>query len=110
MQIESSKSGTSLIIKVIGQMDVLTAPDFQKVCDEFIAKGEKQLIVDMEKLEYISSAGLRNILSTGKRLKMEGGSISLSGPNEMISKILDISGFSSLFPIYDSIDAAVEHA
>jgi anti-anti-sigma factor len=63
--------------------------------------------VDCSQLDYISSAGLRTLLVAAKRLAPKGGKIALSAPKDLIKEILDIAGFSSIFPIYRTHEDAL---
>lgn len=107
MKIESSKKGIAVVIKVLGRMDAVTAPEFEKECDGWLAKGEKSFVVDLGGLEYISSAGLRSILATAKKLKAAQGNIHFCNLSGMVQEVFTISGFSSMFPIHDSLDEAL---
>ncbi|MBP8645565.1 MAG: STAS domain-containing protein [Syntrophobacteraceae bacterium] len=97
----------ALRLKVKGRLDAITAPDFEKECAAWIDRGENQFIVDLEELEYISSAGLRSVLITAKRLKSDNGRICFCNTRGMVRKVFNISGFQSMFPMYDTLDEAL---
>ncbi len=107
MELETKKNDSSLIIKAKGRMDAKTAPDFEKECLEWIDKNETNLIINLGELDYISSAGLRSLLSVGKKLKSEGGKIVFCKLSGMVREVFDISGFASIFPVFDSEEDAV---
>jgi anti-anti-sigma factor len=107
MECVSQKQGQTITIKVTGRMDAVTAPGFEKACAEWIDRGEKDLAVDLSGLEYISSAGLRAILGTGKTLKTRGGSLIFGGMSPMVREVFEISGFAAIFPVYDSLESAL---
>ncbi len=75
---------------------------------ELIEEGEVNFIVDFEELDYISSAGLRSILVTAKKLKSTNGKLLLTKLKDVVKEVFEISGFSKIIPIYDSMDAALE--
>ena len=106
MKLNVSKSGTAAVITVEDRMDAQSSPEFEKACNRLIEDGEKWLVVDLGGLVYISSAGLRSILATGKRLKESGGSLRVCRLGGMVKQVFDTAGFSSIFPVFDSVDAA----
>ena len=107
MEFESSKKDQALIIKIKGRMDAITSPELEQECTKWIEAGEKLLIIDLAELEYISSAGLRSILSTAKALKAIQGEIRFCNLTGMVQEVFSISGFSSMFPIFDTLDSAL---
>jgi anti-sigma B factor antagonist len=92
------------IATVEGRMDTVSAPDFESKVRERIAEGAKRLVIDLSKLEYISSAGLRSILVAGKNSTATGGQLCCCGLQGVVKKVFDVSGFTTLFPIYDSLE------
>ena len=69
MDIKSRKENNVTVVTLTGRMDAVTAPVFEKSLSEMIAQGAQVFIVNLSALEYISSAGLRCILATAKKLK-----------------------------------------
>jgi len=106
MEIDVKKEGQAVIIALTGRMDAVSAPQFDKTVDDFIDQGETQILIDFKSLEYISSAGLQSILAMAKRLEPINGAVILSDLNGAVKEVFEISGFSSIFPIYDNLDAA----
>ena len=102
LTIETAKKGTAVVLTVKGRLDAATAPEFITICDGLIAAGDISLIADLGKLEYISSAGLRGILASAKRLKEQDGKIIFSGLQGHVKEVFAISGFQGIFKIYDS--------
>jgi anti-anti-sigma factor len=109
MEITSTgKEKDAVKVSVKGRMDAVTAPDFEKQLGEWMEGGESVFIVDLSELDYISSAGLRSVLAVAKKLKAGGGKIILASLQEAVKEVFEISGFSSIIPIFDSIEAALE--
>lgn len=102
MKIEVVKEKDTAVVKVIGRIDAVTAPEFEKRLAELLAAGEKRLLLNFSGLEYISSAGLRSILVTAKQLKGREGKILFAELRSSVKEVFRISGFGSLFRIYDS--------
>ncbi|MCX5806383.1 MAG: STAS domain-containing protein [Proteobacteria bacterium] len=109
MEINSRKEKDIPIVSVKGRIDAVTAPEFEKNMSDLIAKGENNLIVNFADLEYISSAGLRSILATAKKLKAEGGKMLFAGLRGPVEEVFKISGFYSIFSIFDSETTALNN-
>ena len=97
MTIEKVLSGESAKITVIGRLDTQTAPELEKEVDEVVSN-IKELIFDMNGLEYVSSAGLRVILKAQKIMNTKG-SMKLIGVNDSIMEVFDITGFLDILTI-----------
>lgn len=107
MEFESHKNGNFMVLSVKGRMDAVTAPEFENQCGKLMEGGDKAFVVDLGGLEYISSAGLRSILSAAKKLKAAQGEIRFCGLKGMVQEVFSISGFATMFPISDTVDAAI---
>ena len=102
MNISTKKEASALLVTVAGRMDAVTAPEFEKSILDFIAQGERNFLINLSGLEYISSAGLRGILASAKRLKEQNGKLIFSGLQGHVKEVFSISGFHGIFKIYDS--------
>ncbi|MFO7727312.1 MAG: STAS domain-containing protein [Desulfonatronovibrio sp.] len=110
MDITSSKNDKALIITAAGRLDTTTAADFESKCLEIISPEDKNIIIDLQGIEYISSAGLRSILSVGKKVRSDGGNLIFCNLKGMVREVFEISGFSSIFTIHDTLEQALEAA
>ena len=97
MTIEIKKEAKSLILKITGRLDTTSAPEMEKAVKENIS-GVEKLIIDMEKLEYISSAGLRVLLSAQKTMNGQG-SMKVINVSDTIMEIFEITGFNEIMTI-----------
>lgn len=104
MNIISSESGKYLILSIEGRIDTSNYESFAEEIQVFIDDGKKFLVMDMDKLDYISSSGLRVFLSTLKKLRAIEGDVILCCLNEKIKTVFDVSGFLSLFRVEGNID------
>ncbi len=75
--------------------------------DERISSGEKHLVLDLSKVEFMSSAGLRAILGALKETRQQGGDLYLAGAKAGVERVLKMSGFPKILKTYDSVDEAV---
>ncbi len=97
MIIKTEKTGEKMIVQVAGRLDTTTAPEFEQKVKENI-DGVTELEIDFSDLEYISSAGLRVLLSAQKIMN-EQGSMSITGANDTVKEIFGITGFADILDI-----------
>ncbi|MBW1800598.1 MAG: STAS domain-containing protein [Deltaproteobacteria bacterium] len=107
MEFNTRKDDKALVFSVKGRMDATSSPEFEKEIAELITRGEKDFIIDLSELDYISSAGLRSILSTVKKLKAKEGKLFLAALKGVVKEVFEISGFSTIIPIYESVESAL---
>ena len=86
-----------LNVKVEGRLDTTTAPALEEELAEVMDEAE-ELVFDLEGLEYMSSAGLRILLATQKKMAQKGG-MKVVNVNDVIKEIFDITGFSDILTI-----------
>lgn len=108
MRISTSKENSIYIIRVDGKIDSITSKDFQDAMITSILDGETKILIDCAELEYISSSGIRAFYYALRELSDKDGVIALSKPNDNILRILEMVDFQSEFPIYDTVDRAIE--
>jgi anti-anti-sigma factor len=108
MTITSNNVGEALVLSVAGRLDGVTSPEFQRMCQQYIGSESRRVVMDFGGVEYVSSAGIRVIFEAGKRVRASGGELRLSGLHGTVKNTLEIAGICALFPIYDSIEAALE--
>lgn len=107
MDIQTKKEANAVIVTITGRLDAVTAPEYEKKLTEMIAAEEIRFVIDFEKLDYISSAGLRALLAIAKRLKAKDGKIRFANVKGTAKEVFDISGFGSIFQMDDSVAAAL---
>ena len=97
MEIIVNKNGTELTVCPVGKLDTATSPQLQAAIDENIS-GVTDLTFDLKKLAYLSSAGLRVLMSAQNTMNKQGN-MRLSNVNEDIMDILDMTGLTDVFTI-----------
>ena len=97
MTIEKKINQDAVMLIVSGRLDTQTAPELENELDASLP-GLKELIFDMTNLEYVSSAGLRVILKAQKAMNVQG-SMKLTGVNDSIMEVFDITGFLDILTI-----------
>ena len=108
MEVVEKRQNGVCILELVGRLDSNTSADLEQKIFEVIRDGTKRLILDFERLNYISSAGFRVLLKTAKELQRSEGKIVLCSMKEYIKEVFEITGFSSLFPILPSVGDAVQ--
>lgn len=106
MKIKSDKKNGITILSFEGKLDSNTSPDVQEKVLPMITKGIK-LVLDMEKCDYLSSAGLRILMMIGKLLNREEGKGVLSGLSTDLQDIMEMAGFGQVFKNFDNIEDAI---
>jgi len=108
MEITTKKQENGvLVIYLNGRLDATTSTGLQKEINQLIESGETKILINFEKLGYISSAGLRVLITTVKLLKSKQGKLVLSNMSSIIFDVLKVSGFTKVLNIYDSEEEAL---
>ena len=107
MEISTSESGDVRVLSFQGNLDTNTSPDAESEINGLIDGGAQKLLVNFEKLDYISSAGLRVLLATAKKLKASGGDLKICCLNQTVQEVFDISGFATILSVTSSEEEAL---
>lgn len=107
MEITKENNGNITIVSINGRLDTTNYNNFDKELDALVSSGSNNLIIDCSDMNYISSSGLRVFLVYLKKMKAEGGSLAICGMQSMIKEVFTISGFTSLFSIYETREEAL---
>lgn len=97
MNINKELNGNEMVIMLEGKLDTTTAPQLEEEMKPAMEEAEK-IVLDFEKLEYISSAGLRVLLSAQKVMVKKGG-MTIKNVNETIMDIFEVTGFVDILTI-----------
>lgn len=95
------------VVQFEGEMDTTSSPEALSQLNQLREQGVKKILLNFEKLDFISSAGLRVLLATAQELKSNGGDLRLCNLNETVKEVFDISGFSTLLMVFDNEDKAI---
>jgi anti-sigma B factor antagonist len=88
------------VVVVSGRIDATTSRDLETALNELIDRNEANIVVDMNGVEYISSAGLRVMLSAQKRVRLNKGDVKLASLQPFVKEVFEITGFTKLFSVY----------
>ena len=110
MKIVESKSGTVYICRLYERIDSMTSPILEDKLTKLIGFGERTILLDFANLDYISSAGLRVLLSSAKKLKANNGALKICSLKGMVKEVFTMSGFADIIPIYQNEEEALGNA
>ena len=97
MTINKSVTGTRLTVEVEGRLDTMTAPELERVLKDSL-QGITELIFDFDALAYVSSAGLRVLLSAQKIMNKQGSMV-IRNVCEMVMEVFEVTGFSDILTV-----------
>lgn len=106
--VKRGEKDNCVIVPVEGRVDAVTAPQFENQLVDWVSNSTDDFLIDLSGLDYISSAGLRSMLGIAKRLKANDRILMLCSLTDTVKEVFDISGFSTIIPIYDSEEAALK--
>ena len=107
MQIELQRSEGVVLASLQGRFDAYGAEEFGQCLRKASLPGAESLVLDLSRVEYLSSAGLRVILATYKKLNRAGGLLALAGLQPYCRSVLDFTGFAQTFPVFETTAEAV---
>ncbi len=95
------------VIDVEGKIDIYTAPRLRELLINLVSKNNYQLIVNMERVEFLDSTGLGVLVGGLKRVRAHDGSLDLACTQERILKLFRITGLTKVFGIHETVDQAI---
>lgn len=108
MKIETTTIEAVTVVEMEGNLDTNTSIEAQDHINSVIDGGAAKLLTDFTKVDFVSSAGLRVLLATAKRLGGIGGSLRICGLNEAVNEVFEISGFSTILEVFPTRDDAMQ--
>lgn len=99
MTVQKNTDGNKITFNVAGRLDTTTSPDFEKEIKDSVTDNISEVNIDMKELEYISSSGLRVLLSLHKMMMAKNGSLLILNPNEIVLEVFEVTGFSDILTI-----------
>lgn len=108
MQITIEEKEKALLILLAGHLGHGSVEELNRVFNEWLGKGRHDFIVDMSRLQYISSAGLRCFFEAVTKVNNLKGKLLLCGMQPEVRQVFDVSGFTSFFSIYETMQSALK--
>lgn len=107
MEIKEKQVDGITVVSLAGNIDAMTAPKITEFIQGHIARGNIKLVADLSAVDYTSSAGLRVLLGAIKETRSQSGDLRLTGVQPNVQKVLNLSGFTNILKIFDTLDAAI---
>ena len=107
MEILEKKVGQVNVVCPCGRLDAFAAGEVEKKLNELTDTAQVWVVVSLEKLEYISSSGLRVLLAALKKARKQQGDIRLTCLQPYVKEVFDIAGFTQLFKMFDKEEEAI---
>lgn len=101
MKTTREKVDNHLLITLDGRLDTIQSDSFEKEIGEVLAENHLEIVIDCSGLSYISSSGLRILLTIQKRMMSSKGRLTLCSLQPAIREVFDMSGFSTIFTIVE---------
>ncbi len=107
VKIEEKKAGNITIVLLEGKIDSASSLEMEKKINELIDRGDRHLLVNLAGTEYISSSGLRVMLSSLKRMKKVQGDLKVTCTRPLVQNVFNMAGFTQIFEFYDREEDAL---
>lgn len=95
------------MVTASGRIDSNTAPTFEEALKTAIEGGQSNMVLLLKEVDFMSSAGLRAMVSSLKACKSGGGNLVLATPSKRVVEVMQLAGLTSLFTVFDDVTAAV---
>ncbi|MFP4324239.1 MAG: STAS domain-containing protein [Anaerolineales bacterium] len=107
IEISVSEMKRVSLMEVAGRVDSISADDLHQALAQAIDDGRTKLVVNLEQVEYMSSAGLRELVSALKQVNKMNGDLRLAAPSQKVMEVLELAGLDTIFKVYPSTVEAV---
>lgn len=108
LRIELEEIEHRVILRVDGRVDASSAPILERKINSLIEDGHTYLLLDFNRIDYLSSAGMRVLLASLKKLKSQKGDLILFGLSDEVIDVIKMAGFDKIFRIYSSEKEALQ--
>ena len=108
MDISSEIKDSITVVRLEGNLDTNTSVEAQDTLNQLMDDGAAKILIDFEKVDFVSSAGLRILLASAKRLSSSGGGLRITGLNDVVNEVFEISGFSTILDVFASEEEALQ--
>ncbi len=95
------------VVDIEGDVDMYTSPGLREQLARFTSKQQKRIVVNLEGVEFMDSSGIATLVQAYKEAQPFNGEVCLASPAGNVLRVLKLSNLTSLFPVFDSVDEAV---
>jgi anti-sigma B factor antagonist/stage II sporulation protein AA (anti-sigma F factor antagonist) len=107
--LKEEQKGDVFIVRIKGRLDAISSPFAEKkICDS-VESGQSKILLDMSGVTYLSSAGMRMLLSSTKKLKTYSGRLAVCSTSSNVMDVLKISGFDHVLELFKTEEEALKH-
>ena|ERR1051326_2192446 len=111
MEIQTKRDGNTAVVALIGRLDTVTADDYRAAVRVLIETGITWVVVDLQDLRYISSAGMSALVLTSRWLKEKNGRFGVANLRDSVQTVIEMCGIGTLIDIHPSVpDALAQRA
>ncbi len=107
MEVSTTAYKRCAVVTVSGRVDSNTAPAFEETLKGVIDGGQRNVALETSGVEFMSSAGLRAVVSALKACKGGGGNLVLAAPSSRVVEVMQLAGLTALFTVFNDVTAAV---
>jgi anti-sigma B factor antagonist len=107
MNIETRELKHVSVVKISGRVNSVTAPEVEAALRDLINADRHQVVLDLQGVEYMSSAGLRVLVTMSKAAQKSGGDLKLAQPSARVKEVLELAGLTPVFNVYGDVVEAV---
>jgi anti-sigma B factor antagonist len=107
MQVNISEMRRVTMVEVVGRVDSSNANKLGEALNERVDAGHVQVVLDLSNVEYMSSAGLREIVSAAKRVRSGNGDLRIASPSPRVKEVLELAGLDMIFQVFPTPVEAV---
>lgn len=100
MNVTKDEQHGKVILRPEGRLDAISSPQLETALNRILDEKQTRILIDFNKIDYLSSAGMRLLLSMTKRLKTKGGGLGLFSIHEDVMEIIRMAGFEHILSIY----------
>jgi anti-anti-sigma factor len=107
LRLEVEPRGNVIVARLIGSANMVNVANLQDDLFAIVDRNPRQIVLDLSQLAFINSVGLGGIIAAHVRSRRQNGAISIAAPSAEILELLRVTNLTRLFPVYDSVDAAL---
>jgi anti-sigma B factor antagonist len=107
LEITVSEMKNVRLLEVSGRVDSVSADDLKAALEDALKDGFSKLVVDLHDVEYMSSAGLRELVSALKQSHRQDGDLRLANPSDRVMEVLELAGLNTIFQVYPTRAEAI---
>ena len=107
-QVKQREEGQVTIIELEGRLDAVASPQLEKTLHAVLTDGKSLVILELNNLEFVASAGLRVFLAFAKMIKKADGTFAFCGLSDDVFNVFKITGFTDIFPVLPTCDEALQ--